>query len=214
MRWLRWLSVSILLALVCTGAGLWHAGYRVYVVHTGSMTPTYRPGDVVIDKPARTAPVPGQVITFRHDASTPDVVTHRVVEVTATGLIHTKGDANPAPDVWDIKPTMVRGEVVHGVPRLGYLLVFLQQPAGLGAFACALFSICLLWSVFFGDTEPASADEVGHHAAAGPTQPARQLVSTPASARSRSGAQTGAHRRPGRHAAGQRNNTALSDLLG
>ena len=52
MRLLRWALLACVLAVVVTGAGYWHAGYRVYIVHTGSMMPTYDPGDIVIDKPA------------------------------------------------------------------------------------------------------------------------------------------------------------------
>lgn len=213
MRALRWLVVAFMLALGLTGAGFWHAGYRVYIVHTGSMVPTYKPGDVVIDKPLRTAPAAGQVITFRHDASTPDVVTHRVVDVTSAGLIHTKGDANATADVWNIKPTMVRGEVVRGVPRLGYLLVFLRQPAGLGALACALFSICLLWSVFFTETEPARASNVGDHPTAGPTRPVERVTPVLLPADFAEQSKIGVHRQPGRHAAGRRSNTALADFF-
>jgi signal peptidase len=176
MRMLRWALPGLLLALLATGAVLAHSGYRLYIVHTGSMTPTFKPGDAVIDRPSRQIK-PGQVITFRHSAA-PDVVTHRVTEVTAAGLIHTKGDANPTADVWDIRPDMVRGSVAWQVPRLGYLLVFLKQPAGIGALAGSLLALSLLWSLFFGQ------------------QPAAR-----AAARTRQTKQ--ARHRPGRHAASE-----------
>jgi signal peptidase len=153
MRMLRWTLTCLLLALLATGAGLLHNGYRLYVVHTGSMVPTYRPGDVVIDRPGQQVK-PGQVITFRHSAA-PDLVTHRVTEISAAGIIHTKGDANPTADVWDIRPDMVRGSVAWHVPLLGYLLVFLKQPAGIGALASSLLALIMLWSLFFGE-QPAA----------------------------------------------------------
>src|SRR3954452_22820276 len=80
------------LGIVTLGAVLWGQGYRVYVIHTGSMSPAFRPGDVVVDRPAHHYR-PGEVITFRHSARAPDMVTHRITDVTAAGLIHTKGDA-------------------------------------------------------------------------------------------------------------------------
>jgi signal peptidase len=165
MRIARWVLACCLLAVLATGLGYAHAGYRVYIVHTGSMVPTYNPGDVVIDRPVRALPRPGEVITFRHSAA-PDVVTHRVTDVTAAGLIHTKGDANATADVWDITPAMVRGSVARGVPRLGYLLVFLRQPAGIGALGCSVIALTLLWSLFFAEAPapatPAAAGTAAH----------------------------------------------------
>jgi signal peptidase len=142
-----------LAAVVVTGATLLHQGYRIYVVHTGSMMPTYNPGDVVLDRPASNPPKPGQVITFRHSLSTTDVVTHRVTDVTAAGLIHTKGDANRSADLWDIRPDMVRGTVARAIPRLGFVLVFLKQPAGIGALGCSALALLMLWSLFFATSE-------------------------------------------------------------
>src|SRR6201999_1878579 len=107
------------------GAWLWHSGYRAYVVHTGSMTPTYKPGALVIDKPASGRHHPGEVITFRHSALTTDVVTHRITDITSTGLIHTKGDGNGTADVWDIRPDQVRGAVIDGIPFAGFVVVYL-----------------------------------------------------------------------------------------
>jgi signal peptidase len=145
------------LAVVTSGALLWAHGYRVYVVHTGSMSPTYRPGDVVVDRPPQPNYRAGQVITFRHSPVATDVVTHRITDVTAAGLIHTKGDANRTADAWDIRPGQVRGSVVFGARKLGYLLVFLRQPAGTASLACALLAVLLLWRCFF----PAAIDPAG-----------------------------------------------------
>jgi len=145
-----------LLALLAAGAVLNHLGYRAYVVHTGSMAPTYKPGDLVIDRPARGTPKPGQVITFRHSADTPDVVTHRVFAITANGLIRTKGDANLKPDAWQIAPHMIQGSVIKGIPRAGFMLVFLKQPTGIGALGTSVLSLAFLWSLFFGPPEATS----------------------------------------------------------
>ena len=112
--------IAVIVGIGATGAWLWHSGYRAYVVHTGSMSPTYKPGSLVIDRPARGNYHPGEVITFRHSAQTTDVVTHRITDITSTGLIHTKGDANATADVWDIRPDQVRGTVVAGIPFAGF----------------------------------------------------------------------------------------------
>lgn len=140
---------ALTLIVLAFAAFLWAQGYRAYVVHTGSMTPTYTPGYLVIDAPAHDSYRPGDVITFRHSPYTTDVVTHRITHITDTGLIHTKGDANRSADAWQIHPDQVRGRVVAGIPFLGYLVVFLQQPPGLGALATTTLMIILLWGLFF-----------------------------------------------------------------
>lgn len=124
-------------------------GYRAYVVHTGSMSPAYRPGDLVIDRPASPSYRPGDVITFRHSDRTTDVVTHRVVSISAAGIT-TKGDANATPDAWTIRPSQVQGRTVLSVPYFGYVAVYFKQPAGVASVVTTVASLMLLWSLFFG----------------------------------------------------------------
>jgi signal peptidase I len=150
------LITSIMGAALVTGLWLWHDGYRAYVVHTGSMQPNYKSGSLVIDRPADHDYQRGDVITFRHSAITKDVVTHRVTDITAAGLIHTKGDGNGTADVWNIRPDQVRGVVIAGIPLAGYVVVFLQQPAGIASVMLAVLAMLLLWGLFF---DPAAAEE-------------------------------------------------------
>jgi signal peptidase I len=145
-------ACAVLVAVI-GGAVLWTQSYRVYVVRTGSMAPNFRPGDIVIDRPAQHRYHAGEVITFRHSAQTTDVVTHRITSITPVGLIHTKGDANRSADAWNIHPDQVRGSVAMSVPLVGYLLVFLHQPAGVASMALAALAIALLWRLFFATTE-------------------------------------------------------------
>lgn len=156
MHWFRRLMV-VGLALTVLGAGavagvLWHSGYRIYVLHTGSMEPTYPTGSIVIDRPGRDGYKVGDVITFRHSENTDDVVTHRVFKIRPDGLINTKGDGNRTPDVWNIRPDQVKGSVVFGVKDAGYALVFFRQPTGVAALGVAIFGIMLLWGIFFPET--------------------------------------------------------------
>jgi signal peptidase I len=143
-----------LAAVLGSGAALWLQGYRAYVVHTGSMSPTYRPGDLVIDRSPSSYRA-GDVITFRHSDRTTDVVTHRVVSVSAAGIT-TKGDANATPDAWTIRPNQVQGRTVLGVPYLGYVAVYFKQPAGVASAASTVACILLLWGLFFGSREAMS----------------------------------------------------------
>ncbi len=146
-------AVLLLLAgLVALGVTFWQQGYRIYVVHTGSMEPTYRPGDLVIDKAVHGPVHRGEVITFRHSDVTTDVVTHRVVGLSSAGQISTKGDANRSADSWLIRPDQVQGRVAYRLHGLGYFAVYLRQPAGIASLATALFAIAALWSLFFPST--------------------------------------------------------------
>jgi signal peptidase I len=148
------ISFGVLLAffvVVLAGAALLvHDGYRVYVVHTGSMIPAYNPGDVVVDSPA-TALRPGEVITFFHSGLSNDLVTHRITGLSK-GVIHTKGDANATADVWDIRPDQVQGSVVTSVPYVGYALVYLKQPLGFASLLTVAGGLLLLWQLFFSSS--------------------------------------------------------------
>jgi signal peptidase len=152
------LITLILLGVVGTAISLYAQGYRVWVVHTGSMEPDFMPGDLVIDRPVKGAVHKGEVITFLHSDLTSDVVTHRVTDVTKAGLIHTKGDANSTADVWDIRPDQVQGTVQFKIKSLGYFVVFLQQPAGIGALATLIFAVVLLWQMFFPSADDETAE--------------------------------------------------------
>ncbi len=47
------LLAALAISLVCVGLVGWHQGYRLYAVRTGSMTPTYPTGSLLLDAPAQ-----------------------------------------------------------------------------------------------------------------------------------------------------------------
>jgi signal peptidase len=158
----------LVLGLLGTAAAVYTKGYRIWIVHTGSMEPGYRPGDVVVDRPPSHSYTRGEVITFRHSDLTTDVVTHRVTAVLPDGSIRTKGDANRTADVWAIRPDQVQGSVMFRVRSLGYVLMFLRQPTGVAAVVASGVAIGLLWSLFFPANETArftNFDEAQPHPA-------------------------------------------------
>ena len=161
----RTLALLLVVAVAAMSAWLWHSGYRVYIVHTGSMSPTYKPGTLVIDGPATGKYHPGEVITFRHSSLTTDVVSHRITNITPQGIIHTKGDANPSPDVWNIRPDQVRGTLLSDIPGGGYVLEYLKQPAGIGSIVTTIFAGIMLWGIFFTPEAAETAIEVADEAA-------------------------------------------------
>jgi signal peptidase len=173
------LLLLVVLGIAGTLGGFYTAGYRAYVIHTGSMEPTLMPGDLIIDRPADGHYHVGDVITFRH-GPTADLVTHRLVGSTPEG-VHTKGDANRTADVWTIPETYVEGVVRWHVPGLGFAVVFLKQPTGLLSVILMLGALALLWRLFFPteqpEPEPAENDtSAGENLASGckdeaPTRP-------------------------------------------
>jgi signal peptidase I len=99
-----------------------------YTVLTGSMTPTYPAGTLVIVKPTDVQQIRiGDVVTYQISSNQPAVVTHRVIQIveptTASGTVSfiTKGDANSLPDASPVKPVQVRGVVWYAVPYLGWV---------------------------------------------------------------------------------------------
>jgi signal peptidase len=162
MRIAKRVSLGLLALLLCgivgTGIAYWHQGYRAYVIHTGSMIPTYQLGAIVIDKPPAHLHR-GEVITFRHSATSNVIVTHRIASIR-DGLIRTKGDANPTADAWAITAAQVRGTVVATVPDVGYGIVFLKQPAAIGAIVTAVLALVLLWDLFFSTAALADAEQI------------------------------------------------------
>lgn len=115
--------VILLLAGVLTPLAFRH---RLYIVRSGSMTPTLRVGDLAVLKSAPAQIRPGEVVTFTYQGKT---ITHRVIAVDQNAQLQTKGDANSDEDPWRIDPSAVRGILWFRVPYAGYVLVFLRQPA-------------------------------------------------------------------------------------
>jgi signal peptidase len=154
----RLLSSLAGLAIVAITAVLvlaWHQGYRLWVVHTGSMIPSLRPGEAIVDRPFHGWPHRGEIITFRYASGPDQVVTHRVYRESG-GTIRTKGDANPTEDPWTLRASQVVGTPTTIVPDGGYIVVYLSQPAGAASVVTFTITITLLWGFCFpGDREDA-----------------------------------------------------------
>jgi signal peptidase len=161
---------ALILVLGAAAAALaWQQGYRLYIVHTGSMEPTLRPGDAVLDAPAPATVRPGEVVTFRAGSGPGSVVTHRVSSVSE-GLVHTQGDANRSVDPWSLRSSDLLGATVAVLPRAGYVLYYLQQPSGLASLATAALAVTLLWGLFF-PPDPATERSEPPASASGPGPP-------------------------------------------
>jgi signal peptidase I len=146
----RIVAVTIALVAIAVAVGLavaWEDGYRLYAVRTGSMTPAFPTGAMVIDAPAPASISPGDVLTFSTDDGA-RLTTHRVVKVDGLWL-ETKGDANSTPDPAPVARSTVVGKVVRSVAAGGYVLVFCKQPAGVASLLTLLVALMLLHGLFF-----------------------------------------------------------------
>lgn len=102
------------------------AGAQPYTVLTGSMQPDYPPGSLIVVKPRPADEItPGDVITYQIRSGDPEVVTHRVVEVTrdpeGQRRFIAQGDANSIVDDEPVRPVQVRGVLWYSIPYLGYV---------------------------------------------------------------------------------------------
>jgi signal peptidase I len=122
------------LALVGVAVGPRLGLYRTLTVLSGSMRPTFNPGDMIVVRPEPLRDVRvGQVIAYNVPVAGNRLETHRVVKVLRGGgdpVVRTQGDANNWPDPWTAE--------LHGrqawrlafvVPWAGYAVNFLRVPA-------------------------------------------------------------------------------------
>ena len=97
------------------------------------MSPNYNVGDVVIVhiEDADTISV-GDVITFNPSSDSEAYLTHRVTEKlpnyenSGVTCFKTKGDANSDEDGFLIDERRVVGRVTAGIPKIGYIIRFIQ----------------------------------------------------------------------------------------
>lgn len=108
-------------------------GFRYYTILTPSMEPAYSVGDVVIVKLANADEInTGDVITFNPSSDSNAYLTHRVTEKipnyegTGVTCFRTKGDSNNTEDSFLIDSSRVIGKVSFSVPKIGYLIRFVQ----------------------------------------------------------------------------------------
>ena len=126
-------ALVVILAMLIWGVQLF--GLDVLVVQSGSMEPAYPTGSLVYVKETEPAELQVRdVITFNLGNNVRG--THRIIELVPDendpDLIRfrTKGDANEYADSGLVDPSDIVGKVVFGIPLLGYLIAYIQQPPG------------------------------------------------------------------------------------
>ena len=108
--------------------------YRPLTVLSGSMGPTFSPGDLILVRPEPMRDVRvGQVISFRVPTGAHQVETHRVMKLVRGGdhpIVQTQGDANDRRDPWTAElhgATAWHQTVV--IPYAGYAIHGLRSRA-------------------------------------------------------------------------------------
>jgi signal peptidase I len=129
--------------VVATGA----VPYKVYVVHTGSMTPAIPPKSAVVVQTHEYHI--GEPVSFYLNGS---VITHRLVAINSDGTVDTKGDANATVDPWHVATSAIIGQVVAAPAELGYWLMYFKNPVGLASILVSALACWQIWS-FVGKDE-------------------------------------------------------------
>lgn len=139
-----WLVILVLLAALTAAVLVPRlVGGTAFTVLTGSMTPTYPPGTLIVDRPVDPEDITiGSAVTFQIESGEPQVVTHRVIAVRpgpdGEPEFKTQGDANDSPDQGWRPAAAVRGEVWYAIPHLGRIDGVLDgQTRQLGIYAVA-----------------------------------------------------------------------------
>ena len=133
-RFLQAISLLLVLVVVVVVA-LYSFGvmpYKVFVMKTGSMSPTIPPRSLVVVREHKYHV--GQVISFTVHG---EVVTHRLMAIQANSTIITKGDGNATIDPWRVPKSHIIGGVILAPRAIGFFLKALTTLPG------------LLWLVFF-----------------------------------------------------------------
>ncbi len=124
-------AVSVALFILMLGLALLAVGLPVatnsvpMTVLTSSMEPNYPPGTLIIVKPVDPDDVRiGDVITYQIRSGEPEVITHRVISITANTAGERRfvlqGDNNSAADD-PIKDVQIRGKLWYSLPLIGWV---------------------------------------------------------------------------------------------
>ncbi|MFD5598836.1 signal peptidase I [Leucobacter sp. NPDC058333] len=154
------LALAVIIVLVALIALPKIMGGDSFTVLSGSMEPTFAPGDVVVAKGITEAEVctdvsVGTIVTFFPEPNDPTLITHRVIGKTIGTFddgtdcrLITQGDANSSADE-PVSPEQVRGVFMFGVPKLGWARQWVSKNTMLVVgIAAAALVVSGLWSSF------------------------------------------------------------------
>ena len=145
--------INVFTALIIGVGGLflilYICGIVPYVVLSGSMEPTIDTGSLCfINKHAKIENIKEKdIIAFKLNDGT--LVTHRVIEVTNSGIV-TKGDNNDVADSNKVQKVNYFGKNMFWIPKLGYVVKAFQSLKG-KIILITLIVVLLVSGFLFGD---------------------------------------------------------------
>lgn len=125
------LSIALLLPLATFLVAVWLLGWQLQHVESGSMSPTYPVGSLLVTGDLAPSEVEvGMPIVFEDPREPGRLVTHRVAAIAPGAELSfiTRGDANVTDDPSPVSARLVRGRVLWHVTLLGTVLDWLQWP--------------------------------------------------------------------------------------
>jgi signal peptidase len=127
--------VAVIALLLVVSAIPITGNMKFLIVQSGSMEPVIHMGSVVMVKPAVDYKI-GDIITFGPNINIKMPTTHRIADIKVQNSIPlyiTKGDANNAPDIKEIRQSEIIGRVLFSLPFAGYAVAAAKQPLGFAA---------------------------------------------------------------------------------
>lgn len=159
---LNWLGNLIILFLFLTCLGLGYLklqamnnpnelpaifGYKMLSVLSGSMSPVFEAGDIILIKEVREIKE-GDIITYQINNS---FVTHRVEEIQlgldGQAVYYTKGDANNIQDGYTVSFENIEGIYQWRIPKGALIGQFLTHPLGMFTFVSCIILIFVIRSL-------------------------------------------------------------------
>lgn len=156
------ITTTVLVVLIVVSAlflmGARIVGLRVYTVLSGSMKPTYNPGDLIYVKNVDPEEIKvGDPITFVMNENLV-VATHRVVDIDYENQrFYTKGDGNQIADTNPVHFKNLIGKPLFHIPYLGYISSWVQSPPGI--YVAIGAGIMLIGIVFIPDLFHSAKEE-------------------------------------------------------
>jgi signal peptidase len=124
-------AIAVLLPLATFLVAVWLMGWQLQHVLSGSMTPTFPVGSLLVTAEVDPTEVePGMALVFEDPREPGRLVTHRVVGVAPGSALAflTRGDANATNDPQPVPARLVRARVLWHINQLGAVLDWLQWP--------------------------------------------------------------------------------------
>ena len=118
------LALLLILVLLVSGT----MSHTLIAIGSNSMKPIYERGDAIIYATTDTKKLQvGEIIAFKKEGK---IITHRIINIQkkdSSYVIQTKGDANNAPDSFQVKEDEVLGVVKYSIKYLGYPTIWFND---------------------------------------------------------------------------------------